>query len=84
MKYPRNGVFYWQRKGNGKFLESSIICFSLGNQICHLHCKDTGLITYNEDIDDIYADNHFNDNNFALNLIESFREKKYQNHYSIQ
>ena len=74
MKYPRNGVFYWQRKGNGKFLESSIICFSLGNQICHLHCKGTGLITYNEDIDDIYADNHWQQ--FYIEFeIESLREK---------
>ena len=74
IKYPRNGVFYWQRKGNGKFLESSIICFSLGNQICHLHCKGTGLITYNEDIDDIYADNHWQQ--FYIEFeIESLREK---------
>ena len=70
-------ITIWQRKGNGKFLESSIICFSLGNQICHLHCEGTGVITYNEDIARYMLTTKMLTLNLTGNMTEreSFREK---------
>ena len=72
---PLCSITIWQRKGNGKFLESSIICFSLGNQICHLHCEGTGLITYNEDIARYMLTTNMLTLNLIVNLTESWPEK---------
>ena len=74
---PLCSITIWQRKGNGKFLESSIICFSLGNQICHLHCEGTGLITYNEDIAAIYVDNEYVDIEFDGEFDRELTREKF-------